>query len=155
MDILHLKTRLINFYPPLLLSGIKVIERTPDYRYFRVRLKLRFWNKNLFGTQFGGALFTLTDPFYPMMLLHNLQADGFFLTDKAAHIRYLKPGRTDVTAEFRITEDDLAFIRKNVNEHGQMDWSHKVEIKDTGDRIIAEVERVIYISKRKHIKQTH
>ena len=142
-----LKAKLINFYPPFFFSGIKVIKRSKDYRYLKARLKLRFWNANLFGTQFGGALFTLTDPFYPMMILMNL-GNEYFVTDKAASIKFLKPGKTDVTAEFILTEEDIQHIIDTLQVQEKMDWVRKVQIKDVESNVVAVVERIIYIRKK-------
>lgn len=38
--------RLSNFYPPYFFSGIKVIDHNEDFTYFKVRLKLTWYNRN-------------------------------------------------------------------------------------------------------------
>jgi len=90
----------------------------------------------------------MTDPFYMIMLIQNLGEDHI-VWDKETRIRYLKPGRTDVTAEFKITEEDLNAIRLEVQEHGTMHWLRKVEIKDANGEVIADVEKTIYIRKKR------
>src|ERR1700728_4597931 len=45
--------KLWNFWPPFFFMGIKIIEISEDNRHVVVRLKLRFWNRNYVGTQFG------------------------------------------------------------------------------------------------------
>lgn len=148
---MHLKRyllRLWNLWPPFLFCGIKIIKRTQDDRHIVVKLKLRFWNSNYLGTQYGGAMFSMVDPFYMVMLINNL-GSKYTVWDKSANIQYLRPGRTDLITEFRLTEEDLASIRKTVDEHGKMNWVRTVEIKDKEGLIVAEVEKVISI-KRKH-----
>ncbi len=71
------------------------------------------WNRNYMGVQFGGSLFALTDPFYMIMLATNLGPE-FVVWDKAASIRYKKPGLGRVRAEFRLSEKRLAEIRKEL-----------------------------------------
>ena len=68
--------------------------------------------------------------------------------DKSATIRYLKPGRTDVTAEYLLTEEDLESIKKAVAQDGKLHWMRKVEIKDANGEVIAEVDKVISIRKK-------
>jgi 5-bromo-4-chloroindolyl phosphate hydrolysis protein len=136
----------INFWPPLLFSGIKIVQLSKDYRYIKVRLKLRFWNANYVGTQFGGALFMMTDPFYMLMLLRNMPE--YTVWDKAAHIYYLKPGRTNVFAEFMLTEEDLQGIRTTLEQQEKMVWIRRIPIKDATGEVIAEVEKVISIHKK-------
>jgi hypothetical protein len=55
--------RLINFWPPYLGSGVKVIHISPDVRSIEVRMDLKFWNRNYVGVHFGGSLYAMTDPF--------------------------------------------------------------------------------------------
>lgn len=145
---MSIKKHLLSLYPPLVFSGIKIVKKSPDYRYFKVKLKLRFWTANLVGTQFGGSMFTMTDPFYMMMLIHNL-GPAYTVWDKSAQIRYLKPGKSDLYAEFQIDEADLQSIREIVDEKGRLDWVKKVEIKDESGQVVAEVERCVNIKKKK------
>lgn len=139
--------RFLNLWPPFLCNGIKIVEKSPDYRHMIVKLKLRFWNANYVGTQFGGLLFTLTDPFYMVMLLQNLGED-IIVWDKAATIEYLKPGRSDVTAEFTLTEEDIQFIKQTLDAQEKMLWNRRIEIKDAENTVIATVDKVIYIRKK-------
>lgn len=138
----------INFWPPFLFAGIKILKRTKDYRHLIVKLKLRFWNANYVGTQYGGSMFSMTDPFYMLMLMKNLGKD-YVVWDKKATIDYLKPGKTDLTAEFILTAEDLENIRTTVKEQGRMDWTRTIEIKDKNQEIVAQVQKVIFIKVRK------
>ena len=117
-------------------------------RKVEVRLKLRFWNKNFFGTQYGGSLFSMTDAMYSVMLIENLGSD-FVVWDKSATIRYLKPGRTDVKASFEITQDDIQKIKSELSAKDKMDWHRPVQIFDKSQILIAEVDKVIYIRKKR------
>jgi hypothetical protein len=137
-----------NIWPPFLGSGITVHILSPDLRKVEVRLKLRFWNKNFFGTQYGGSLFSMTDAMYSVMLIENLGSD-FVVWDKSATIRYLKPGRTDVKASFEITQDDIQKIKSELSAKDKMDWHRPVQIFDKSQILIAEVDKVIYIRKKR------
>lgn len=138
---------LYNFWPVFFFSGIKIIKKSKDFRYAKVRLKLRFWTANFVGTQYGGSMFSMTDAFYMVMLIKNL-GPGYSIWDKAATIRYLKPGKTDVFAEFNLSQQDLDEIKKTVEANGKMEWIRKVEILNTEGELIAEVERTLSIKKK-------
>ena len=69
-------------------------------------MKLRFWNRNYVGTHYGGSLYSMTDPFYMLMLMNNL-GPGYIVWDKAAAIGFGKPGKGRVRAEFRLTGAQL------------------------------------------------
>lgn len=145
---LYLLFKLWNFWFPFLGAGISLDEVSKDFRYVRMKLKLRFWNRNYVGTQYGGSMFSMTDPIYMVMLLNNLGKE-FIVWDKAASIRYLKPGRTHVTADFHLTDEILNDIRKTLETEEKMDWSTKVQIKDANGEVVAEVDKVLYIRKKK------
>jgi acyl-coenzyme A thioesterase PaaI-like protein len=138
--------KLWNFWPPFLFTGIKIVTHSSDFKYLKAKLKLRFWNANYVGTQFGGSMFSLADPFYMVMLMKNL-GKGYIVWDKSASIKFLKPGKTDLTAEFWLTEEDLAHIKKEVAEKEKTDWIKSVEIKDADGSVVAAVEKTITIKR--------
>lgn len=80
--------KLINFWPPFIGTGIRVKSISKDFTDITVELKLRFWNKNYVGTQFGGSIYAMTDPFYMLILMENLGRE-YIVWDKAANIRFL------------------------------------------------------------------
>lgn len=138
-----------NFWPPFLFSGIRIDKRSVNFRHFVVRLKYRFYNANYVNTQFGGTMFMMTDPFYMIMLIRNLGKE-YVVWDKSATIRYLKPGRSDLTAEFTLSEDELNAIRNEVKEKGKMDWTKQVEIRNKDNELVATVDRTLNIRLKKN-----
>lgn len=139
--------RLINFYGPFLGAGVKLLKMSKDFRHAKVSMKLTFYNKNYMGTQFGGSLYAMVDPWYMLMLIKNLGPE-YIVWDKAATINFRKPGRETVYAEFNLTEDHLNEIRATLVAQNKMDYVFKVEIKDKGGKLIADVDKVLYIRKK-------
>lgn len=139
--------KLINFYGPFMGAGVKLEKMSKDFRQARVSMKLTFYNKNYMGTQFGGSLYAMTDPWYMLMLIKNLGQD-YIVWDKAASINFRKPGKGKVFAEFNLTEEHLQEIRATLVTQKKMDYVFKVEVKDTEGKLIAEVDKVLYIRKK-------
>jgi acyl-coenzyme A thioesterase PaaI-like protein len=139
--------RHIGWWPPLLGTGIRVTRQDKDLRAVDVEMRLRRWNRNVMGVHFGGSLFAMTDPFYMAMLAPNLGPE-YVVWDKAASIRYRKPGVGRVRAEFRLSEERLAEILSVVEREGRYDARFVVEVKDDAGGVVAEVERVIYCAKK-------
>ena len=135
--------RHIGWWPPLLGTGVKVTRLDKNLRAVDVEMPLRRWNRNYRGVHFGGSLFSMTDPFYMMMVATNLGSE-YVVWDKAASIRYRRPGKGRVRAEFRLSEERLAEIRTALDDSGRHDARFVVEIKDEEGGVVAEVERVIY-----------
>jgi acyl-coenzyme A thioesterase PaaI-like protein len=137
----------INFYGPFVGAGVKLKHMSKDFRDCEVEMKLTFYNKNYMGTQFGGSLYAMTDPWYMLMLIKNLGED-YIVWDKGATINFRKPGRGTVRAEFQLTEEVLEDIRATVAAQVKMDKVFKVEIKDESGKLIADVDKVLYIRKK-------
>src|SRR5271163_2130021 len=123
--------RHIGWWPPLFGTGIKVTRLDKDLRAVDVEMPLRRWNRNYVGVHFGGSLFAMTDPFYMAMLATNLGPEDV-VWDKAASIRYRKPGTGRVRAEFRLSEERLTEIRTTLEVDGRYDARFVVEVKDAG-----------------------
>lgn len=136
-----------NFWPPFFGAGIKIKSRSQDWRKMVVELKLRPWTSNYVGTQFGGSMFAMTDAFYMVMLLRNLGSD-YWVWDQSASIRFLKPGKTHLTAEFELDAKTLDEIRLTLTTQPKMHWQRTVHIKDLYGEIVAEVDKVIYIKRK-------
>ena len=83
-----------------------------------------------------------------IMLATNLGPE-FVVWDKAASIRYRKPGQGRVHAEFRLSEERLAEVRAAIEVDGWYDARFEVEVKDDEGGVVAAVERVIYCANKK------
>src|SRR5947199_8983134 len=143
----HALRRWINCWPPFLGAGIRVQRIAPDMKAVDVEMKLRWWNANYVGTHFGGSLFALTDAFYMLMLMANLGRD-FIVWDKAASIRYRKPGKGTVRAEFRLTDAQLDDIRDKLNTQPKYEPTVLVEVKNEQGEVVAVVEKLLYVRKK-------
>jgi hypothetical protein len=147
----HALRRAVNLWPPFLGAGIRVKHIAPDMKSIDVEMKLRWWNANYVGTHFGGSLFAMADPFYMLMLMANLGRD-YIVWDKAATIRYRKPGKSTVRAEFRLNDSQLDDIREKLKTLPKYEPTFRVEVKDEQGIVIADVEKLLYIRKKQRLE---
>ena len=143
----HALRRWINFWPPFLGAGILVKRIAPDMKAIDVEMRLRWWNANYVGTHFGGSLFAMTNAFYMLMLMANLGRD-YIVWDKAASIRYRRPGKGTVRAEFRLTDAQLDDIRDKLKTLPKYEPTFHVEVKDGSGEVVAAVEKLIHVRKK-------
>jgi len=143
----YLLFKLINIWPPYLGAGIRVTDYRKDFSYIKVQMKLRFWNKNYVGTHFGGSLYSMTDPFYMLMLMHQLGPD-YIVWDKAATIRYKKPAKSKVYAEFNLTPEIINHFCEEVEEKGIIEPVFDIDIFDENNTVVASVEKKLHIQKK-------
>jgi hypothetical protein len=128
-------------------AGIRITRIQSDWKELDVEMKLRWWNANYVGTQYGGSLYSMTDPFLMVMLIEILGRD-YVVWDKAASIRFRKPGRGTVYAKFRITDEQIADIRASLKTEEKTEQEFGVEVKDDQGEVVAEVKKLLHFRNR-------
>lgn len=139
--------RLLRFYPPFLGAGIRAKHVAEDLRTIEVEMPLHFWNRNYVGTHFGGSLYSMCDPFFMLMLINNLGPD-YIVWDKAATIRFKKPGKGTMRAVFKLSAERLAEIRAQADANGKVEPAFTVQVTDAESNVVAEVEKLLYVRKK-------
>jgi acyl-coenzyme A thioesterase PaaI-like protein len=136
----------MNVFPAYRGTGARVTYVAGDWREVRIRLPLSWRTRNLVGTIYGGSLYGAVDPHYMLMLIR-LLGPGYVVWDKAASIRFRKPGRATLYATFRLDEAELDAIRDAVAHDGKTDRHYRVELVDSAGVVHAEVEKIVYVAK--------
>lgn len=133
-------------YPPYLGAGISVKSVNADATQYVVQLKQRFYNRNMYGTHFGGSLYSMVDPFFVFAAAAYF-GEGYILWDKAAAIDYISPGRGTVTSTIGIDRDRLQEMKEEVDREGKAVFTFNTTVRDSKDTIVADVSKTIYIRK--------
>lgn len=141
--------RRIRFYPPYLGAGVRVTHVSDDFRTVKVEMPLRFYNKNYVGTHFGGSLYAMCDPFY---MLINILGPGYVVWDKAAAIRFKKPGKGLVKATFTIPEEKIVEIRAAADAQPKVEPEFHVIVTDEKGDVVAEIDKLLYIRKKPAVR---
>ena len=137
----------LNIWPPFRGAGIRIEELSADYFRCKVSLKFRWWNKNANRTQYGGSMFSMTDPIYPLMFMGILGKE-YVVWDKAAEIEYLAPGKKELLAEFELSAQQIADIVEATKAGNKILPQFEVLIKDTNGTEVAKIKRTLYIRKK-------
>jgi acyl-coenzyme A thioesterase PaaI-like protein len=136
--------RKINLYPPYLGMGIKVRSFSEDHTRFEVELRARWYNRNLFGTHFGGCLYAMTDPFFVFIITMNL-GGGYIVWDKSAAIDFLKPAKGTILGVFEIGKERLEEIRVEVDARGKNTYHFETDLTDEARQVVARVRKEVYV----------
>lgn len=146
-----LRTRLarwgFNLWPCYRGTGARVTHIAADWREIRIRLPLSWRTRNVVGTIFGGSLYASVDPFFMIMLMKNL-GPAYVVWDKAATVRFRRPGRGTLTATFRLDAAELAEIRDLLADLPKVDRTYTVELVGPAGAVHAVVEKVLHIAPR-------
>lgn len=139
--------QLFNLWPPLLGAGIRITRIQADWKEVDVEMRLRWWNANYVGTHYGGSLYSITDPFFMVMLIEILGRD-YIVWDKAASVRFRRPGRGTVYAKFRVLDAQVAEIRTALKLVEKIEREFAIEVKDGEGTVIAEVKKLLHFRTR-------
>ncbi|MDN4075108.1 DUF4442 domain-containing protein [Fictibacillus terranigra] len=145
------KTRVVrygfNLFPAFRGTGARVLHIAEDYSEIRIKLPLNWRTRNYVGTIFGGSMYGAVDPVYMFMFLKMLGND-YIVWDKAASIRFKKPGKNTLYASFKITGEELDEVKRTLEEKRSIDRVYNVELVDENGTVHAAVEKTIYMRKK-------
>lgn len=141
-----------NLWPSYRGTGGRVEYIAPDYREIRTRLRLSWRTRNYVGTLFGGSLFAMADPFYMIILMHNLGKD-YVVWDKSSNIRFKRPGTGTVRATFRVEEEQLRQMTDEVNTLGERDYVFTVALVNKEGKVVAEIDKTLYVARKDFYKE--
>ncbi len=118
-----------------------------DYRKIRVKIPLSWRTRNYVGTIYGGSMYAGIDPIYMLMLIKTLGAD-YIVWDKAATIRFKRPGKETLFADFLITPEELDEIKLLLETEKSVDRIYTVELKDKNGKIHCLIEKTLFIANK-------
>jgi hypothetical protein len=83
-----------------------------------------------------------------MLMLINILGPNYIVWDKTATIDYRKPGKGLVTAEFRLSSDELIDSLRAMQPDEKRLIELTVDIKDEEGEIVAHVVKTEYIKRK-------
>lgn len=137
-----------NLFPAYRGSGARVLYISEDYREMRIKIPLSWRTKNYVGTIYGGSMYGGIDPIYMLMLIKTL-GKNYIVWDKAATIRFKKPGKETLFADFKLTQEELDEIKTVLQEQKSVDRIYTVELKNKEGKVHCLIEKTLYIAKKK------
>lgn len=146
-----LKTKLkrwgFNFFPAYRGTGARLTYISDDFHEIHLKLPLSWRTRNYVGTIFGGSMYGAVDPLYMVMLIKIL-GSKYVVWDKAATIRFKRPGRETLYAEFKVTPDEVEAIKDELTCTKSIEKIYGIKLVNKAGKVHAEVEKTIYIGTR-------
>lgn len=143
---------LFNMSPMYRGTGARLLEVRDNYQYVKLKLPLNYRTKNYVGTLYGGHMYSCVDGVYMVQLI-NILGSAYVVWDKAASIRFKRPGNQTLFAEFILTNAFISQIKEEIKSQKEKDYTLKVALKDKEGKVYAEVEKVIYIASKEFYKE--
>ncbi|POY34847.1 DUF4442 domain-containing protein [Solitalea longa] len=142
---------LMRFYPPLFFQRIWVKHISKDFKTIEVVIHKSLLNRNYNGTIFGGTIFSAADPFYSVMFWQHFRQKDFKVLGwlKSADIQYKKPGNTNLTLIFTLTDEDVSEAENALNSVGKFSKAYPVEARNKQGELCAMIYTEIWMRKIK------
>lgn len=141
---------LLNTYAPYVGAGVRITRLDlPNYA-IDVEMPLTRLNKNYVGTQFGGSLYSMIDPFLMLIMMTHLGRD-YIVWDKAANIDFRSAGRGTVHAQIRLNADDIEQVKQLAASGAPVLRTYPVDVLAEDGTVVAHIDKVLYIRKKKPV----
>lgn len=138
----------MSLWAPNLFSGIRVRRIADDWTSATVQLHVNAFTRNYVKTAFGGAMSAMTDPYFFMLVMHQLGRDHV-VWDTRGEIEFVKPGRGVLTARFEVPREKAQELRDRAAGGAKvLEW-FATEIIDRDGDIVARVRREVYVREKK------
>jgi hypothetical protein len=137
-----------NIFPAYRGTGGRVVYIADDWREVRVKIPLNWRTRNYVGTIYGGSIYGAVDPIYMLMLIKVLGPE-YIVWDKAAKIRFRRPGKTTLFAHFNLPGGEIEEIKRLAETARSIDRIYNLELKDAEGVVHAEIEKTLHISKKR------
>jgi acyl-coenzyme A thioesterase PaaI-like protein len=139
-----------NLFPAYRGTGARITSIADDWREVRIKLPLNWRTRNYVGTIYGGSMYGAVDPLYMLMLIKIL-GPAYVVWDKAASIRFKKPGTDTLYAKFVITAEETDAVKTSLASAPSIERLYHVDLIDAEGVVHASIEKTIYI-RRKEMK---
>ena len=83
-----------------------------------------------------------------MLMLMRILGPGYIVWDKAANVRFRKPGKGTLFADFLLTQEEIREIKDLADNARSIDRVYNVELKDKDGVVHAQIAKTLYISKK-------
>ncbi len=137
--------KLLEYYPPFWIMGVRIKAVTPDFRKTHLSLPLKWYAKNTHGTMFGGYMCAVSDPVAAIMCGEIFRKRGVETWTKAHSVTFMKPGRTALEMKVEVTDEDLAKINNDLDQHGRSTHVFEFFITDKAGVPVAKVQNTVFL----------
>ena len=86
-------------------------------------------------------------------MLIEILGEDYVVWDKGCTIRFKRPARETVFADFQITPEMLDEVRRQVEANGEYTFTWKIEYKNQAGTVFAEFDKVLYAATKTFYKE--
>lgn len=111
------KEKLLEWYPPFFFMRVKVLEVKNNGRFFRLKLPLTLFSKNMGNSMFGGYQAALADPIAAIVCARIFP--GHEVWTRSQHIDFQHEGNSDLELIFEFSAETEQQIKDDLAKKGR------------------------------------
>lgn len=143
----------MSLWAPNLWSGIRIRRFADDWTSATVELHVNRITRNYVKTAFGGSMSAMTDPYFFMLVMHQLGRD-YVVWDTRGEIEFVTPGRGVLTAHFEVSPEKAQELRERARGGAKvLEW-FETEITDAAGATVARVRREVYVREKRRVTES-
>ena len=136
-----------NLFPAYRGMGARITYISSDWKEVKIKLPLNWRTRNYVGTIYGGSMYGAVDPIYMIMWIKIL-GKNYIVWDKAATIRFKKPGTKTLYGHFKLENSEIEDVQNLLRTEKSLDRNYQLQLKDAEGLVYAEIDKVIYLKKK-------
>jgi acyl-coenzyme A thioesterase PaaI-like protein len=133
----------LEWYPPLWMMRIKVLELSDDWRHIRIRLPQTWLSRNRGGSLFGGFQACLADPIAAMACVKLFPNRAVWT--RGLLLDFQIEGNTDLELVFRFSAEQEQKIRQELDAKGRSTPTFEYGYYRTDGKLCTRIEATVAI----------
>lgn len=139
---------LMNLWPPMAASGIRITYVADDWSCGRIDLKLNRVNANMHGAAFGGTLFSMTDVLFGTLVMQRLGVNQYEAWTRTGSFEYIRPGSRGAYLEVEVTDDMVEQLRAETEGGYSTVIPYTSIIRNADGSIVGIGQQDLYVRRR-------
>jgi acyl-coenzyme A thioesterase PaaI-like protein len=131
-------------------TGVRAVEVS---RGFGRSLMPLAGNENHVGSMYMGALTTLAEAGAAVAISTVLDFERYFPVITRVDVEFLKPAMSDVTAEYRLSEQRIAELHTELEAHGRCAYTAELPLQDMNGQTVANATLTVKVLSHRRPRQ--
>lgn len=139
---------LLNIWPPLWGSGIRITDISEDWSTGRLELRLNRLTANMHGAAFGGALFSMTDVLFGTLVMQRLDVKKFEAWTRTGSFEFIRPGRRGAYLEVSVSDEMVEQILRETEGGYSTVISYTSVVRNPDGSLVGIGQQDLYVRRR-------
>lgn len=139
---------LLNIWPPLFGTGIRITDISDDWSTGRLELRLNALTANMHGAAFGGTLFSMTDVLFGTLVMQRMDAKKFEAWTRTGSFEFVRPGKNGAYLEVEVPDEMVEKIKRETEGGYSTVIPYTSVIRNRDGSLVGIGQQELYVRRR-------